>query len=243
MTNITLILRLLFAHFLGDFMFQTKTIVDDKNRKNWKSPWLFFHCFFYSLLVYAAVGVWRYFYLVIPFVFVTHFVIDGWKSTLEDKPQYFIADQVLHLLVLAGVFCLCGQEAGPFLRDILTKVWTSQAFLGVIGGFVMVTLPFGRLVGCLTKNFREKLDTLDFKGLPDAGLWIGCLERLLIYSFILADYPEAIALLVGAKSLFRFGDIKDSAKRAQTEYILVGTMLSFGLAMASGFAVKKLFLG
>ncbi|MEN6561886.1 MAG: hypothetical protein ABFD52_14040 [Acidobacteriota bacterium] len=40
------------------------------------------------------------------------------------------------------------------------------------------------------------------------------------------------------KSLFRFGEIKDPTNRKETEYILIGTLLSFGFALAAGMAVK-----
>lgn len=73
-----------------------------------------------------------------------------------------------------------------------------------------------------------------------AGFWIGCLERIFVYSFLLTGYTEAIALLVAAKSIFRFGEIKDPGKRKETEYILIGSLLSFGLAMVTGYIIRSL---
>ena len=66
---------------------------------------------------------------------------------------------------------------------------------------------------------------------------IGILERLLVFLFILLDRWEAIGLLIAAKSVFRFNDLKESNNRKWTEYILIGTLLSFGMAMAAGLAV------
>ena len=51
---------------------------------------------------------------------------------------------------------------------------------------------------------------------------------------------EGIALLLGLKSLFRFGEIKDPANRKEAEYILIGTLLSFGFALAVAMSVKVL---
>jgi hypothetical protein len=45
---------------------------------------------------------------------------------------------------------------------------------------------------------------------------------------------EAIGFLIAAKSVFRFGDLKDSRNRKLTEYILIGTLLSFGIAIVTG---------
>lgn len=38
----------------------------------------------------------------------------------------------------------------------------------------------------------------------------------------------------------RFGEIKDPGKRKEAEYILIGSLLSFGLAMATGYIIRSL---
>ncbi|TVR27761.1 MAG: DUF3307 domain-containing protein, partial [Balneolaceae bacterium] len=43
---------------------------------------------------------------------------------------------------------------------------------------------------------------------------------------------------LAAKSIFRFGDLTRSKDRKLTEYILVGTLLSFLIAIATGMAVS-----
>jgi hypothetical protein len=48
---------------------------------------------------------------------------------------------------------------------------------------------------------------------------------------------EAIGFLLAAKSVFRFGDLKESKDRKLTEYILIGTLLSFGVAILIGIIV------
>ncbi len=70
--------------------------------------------------------------------------------------------------------------------------------------------------------------------LENAGKYIGILERLFVYLFIISNHWEAIGFLLAAKSVFRFGDIKESRQRKMTEYILIGTLLSFGLAILVG---------
>lgn len=40
-----------------------------------------------------------------------------------------------------------------------------------------------------------------------------------------------------AKSVFRFSDLKEAKDRKLTEYILTGTLLSFGIAMFTGVLV------
>ena len=52
--------------------------------------------------------------------------------------------------------------------------------------------------------------------------------------FIVIGRWEVIGLLIAAKSVFRFNDLKERNNRKLTEYILIGTLVSFGLAILAG---------
>ncbi|MCL2133397.1 MAG: DUF3307 domain-containing protein, partial [Bacteroidales bacterium] len=75
------------------------------------------------------------------------------------------------------------------------------------------------------------------QGLEKAGRWIGYLERILILCFILLKYYEGIGFLLAAKSIFRFGELTKIQERAYTEYILIGTLLSFTIALFIGLII------
>jgi hypothetical protein len=57
---------------------------------------------------------------------------------------------------------------------------------------------------------------------------------------MLYDQWEVIGFLVAAKSVLRIGDVRDNKDKVVTEYILVGTMLSFGIAIVTGLSLKYL---
>lgn len=76
------------------------------------------------------------------------------------------------------------------------------------------------------------------EGLQDGGLWIGRLERCLTVSFVLTDHFEAIAALVVAKGVIRFAEIKEAGHRRVAEYIFIGSMASFGIALLLGWAAR-----
>ena len=80
--------------------------------------------------------------------------------------------------------------------------------------------------------------------LESAGKYIGILERLFVFGFILLNQWSAIGLLIAAKSVFRFGDLSRAKDRKLTEYILIGTLISFGLAIFIGpvyqYLIKQL---
>jgi len=61
-----------------------------------------------------------------------------------------------------------------------------------------------------------------------------------VLAFIFTGQYEGIGFLVAAKSIFRFGGISETDKRKESEYILIGSLLSFGLAIFIGILFKAL---
>ena len=62
------------------------------------------------------------------------------------------------------------------------------------------------------------------EGFNNAGFIIGVLERLLIFSLLLAQQYSAIGFVYTAKSVARYAEI--NSQRLEAEYYLIGTLLS-----------------
>ena len=88
-------------------------------------------------------------------------------------------------------------------------------------------------MGKILEGMSNQIET-DHKSLPNAGKYIGIIERLFVLIFIVIGRWEVIGLLIAAKSVFRFNDLKERNNRKLTEYILIGTLVSFGLAILAG---------
>ena len=67
---------------------------------------------------------------------------------------------------------------------------------------------------------------------------IGLMERGLIFAFLLIGQPEGVGLLIAAKSILRFGAVRDD--RALSEYVIIGTLASVGWALAAGYGTLAL---
>jgi uncharacterized membrane protein YidH (DUF202 family) len=100
--------------------------------------------------------------------------------------------------------------------------------------FVFLTAPAGILIGQLTKQWRDKLP--EAENLANAGKWIGIAERIIILVFVLYSQYSAIGLLVAAKGIIRFNE-KDR-KEIKTEYLVIGTLMSIGLVVVTGWLIK-----
>jgi hypothetical protein len=71
----------------------------------------------------------------------------------------------------------------------------------------------------------------------NAGRFIGILERILIFFFVLVSQYTAIAFIIAAKGFTRF---KDLDEREFAEYVLIGTLLSTTSAVLAALAVKTI---
>ena len=223
----------LLVHVLFDFYFQPSKWVESKTTEGFKSKYLYWHCFIYALAVSGTVFIltsvcWL---TIVAFVAVgiSHVITDGLKKKYKDAIAYFFIDQFLHLFVLGIiVWIVCTKQIIE-----VDKKWV--IFLIYVLGYLIALKPFG----LTAKNI---MDTFDFnpeeKGLKDGGLWIGYIERFLILTFVLMSYYEGIGFLLAAKSIFRFGELKNENEIKRTEYILIGTLLSFGLAVCVGMLMK-----
>lgn len=63
------------------------------------------------------------------------------------------------------------------------------------------------------------MDAFYTQSLPNAGQWIGYIERIMILTFVLVGSFEGVGFLLAAKSVFRFGEL-NKAKENRTTYNL-----------------------
>src|SRR5450432_170857 len=99
-TASTWLIKLILAHLLTDFMLQPKSWVNDRNEKHFASYKLYFHGCITALMAWLLMGLQYWVPAII--ILVTHILIDGWKSYQKKTVTYFLIDQLLHLLVIAG---------------------------------------------------------------------------------------------------------------------------------------------
>lgn len=239
-----LLVRLLLAHILADFYLQRdKWVCDRKNNPLGRG--LLIHSGIQALGTYVLAARWAHIW-ILPLVFVSHLAIDMAKDHAERTPcsgnrergwKLFLIDQTLHILVLAFVWVTLSPTVT--FAGTITGLFSLRTFI-ILTGYLLVTRPVGFLVGKTTERWRRDLNGSADNGLARAGTWIGILERGFIVTFVLLSHWEAIGFLVAAKSVFRFGELREGNARKMTEYMLIGTMLSFLMAILVGVVLMKL---
>lgn len=227
-----LFFKWLCAHLLGDFTFQTKKMVQHKRHYKARSGYLYLHVVIHAALIYLFTGWWTCWTLPLA-VGVSHYCIDLWKLYRKDSLAYFLIDQALHILVLGALWWYFQ----PLLRDELVSwvrtIVQTPAFWLVLSAYIFVIWPCALLLGYLTRRWRDMISNHG-GSMGEAGRWIGIFERLLVLTFILVGHYEGIGFLIAAKSILRFGEIKAADSRAETEYILIGTLMSFSASILTG---------
>ncbi len=230
-----LFVKLLLAHFIGDFLVQPTRWVIHKEANKAASKYLYFHIllhFTVTMLILWDLSAWKMALIIT----VSHYLIDVAK--LYVNPLFklssipFFIDQTLHILVL---YCCA------FYGDLWqhTTSLFEETDWALVTAIVFVSFPAAIVMGKLLEGMSSQIE-FDHKSLPNAGKYIGIIERLFVLVFIILGRWEAIGLLITAKSVFRFNDLKESNSRKLTEYILIGTLLSFGIAILTGIIYTKL---
>ncbi|MGL5888236.1 MAG: DUF3307 domain-containing protein [Bacteroidia bacterium] len=240
-------LQLIISHLLIDFVFQPKKWVDDKNQKTWKSVFLYIHTFLAAFTAWLLTG--RYSDFTVPIlIFISHTLIDWWKTTQKSTFTFFVIDQFLHLVILflCWIYLSFGWEGFSVsnISNDFIKISANKSILALAAGYIMVIWVARILIQEATKNWYAKIQSsLSDDSLENAGMWIGIFERTISFTLIILNQYEAIGLLIAAKSILRFREINGSNNnltRSQTEYVLIGTLLSFGIAILTGITVKLL---
>lgn len=216
---------LLLAHVLADFVFQTNWMVRHKRQVVGLAA--------HGAVVLAATvattgGIgWGVLWLT-----ALHLAIDAVKARTRVGLGPFLLDQAAHL---GTIVALAVWQPGLWAHGLWTGHDVLPPLMLITAGALLATRAGGFAVGLLMEPFAAKLpNKVSAESLPGAGRVIGQLERGLIFALVLLGQPEGVGLLIAAKSILRFGAIKDD--RALSEYVIIGTLASFGWALIAAYA-------
>lgn len=229
-----LFLILLMSHLVADFYLQTNSMCEDKDKNGFISPKLYLH------LIIVIVCSW----LVLPsvsfikgalFIGISHFMMDGIKHYINKCKWVFFADQLFHIAMLMLVSYFYKERAVELLGF---WGWNIRCVIYIVG-ILFICKPTNILIQNIFNVFDIHLNNSgnnQNQSLPQAGHIIGITERIMTYLFVILGQYEALGFLIAAKSILRFSDNDTS----RTEYVLVGTLLSFMIAIITAFGVSLL---
>ncbi len=229
-----LLIRLLLAHFLCDFILQPDRWIEYKNEIKLRSYKLYVHALIYGtaawLLVYDL-QFWKQALVLL----ISHLFIDMIKTLFQQestKRLWFFIDQLMHLSVIFAIALTAKRE-----NIDLTVLWNLKTMV-VLTMLIFITKPASVIIRTVISKWDFSKVTEEQVSLKNAGEYIGILERLLAFAFICLNQWQGVGFLITAKSVFRFGDIKNATDRKMTEYFIIGSFLSYGLAVLAGIITQ-----
>jgi hypothetical protein len=229
-----ILLKLFLAHLVGDFLLQPALWVKAKEEKKLAAWQLYVHSALHGLLVLLFLWNWQQWkYAVL--ITIVHFIIDSLKLILQNdrnRRLLFFIDQALHFIFIYLIWLWLEGRNFPIF------IFQNKRFLLFITSVIFLTIPVSFGVKIFISKWTPEPEGQDTASLQSAGKYIGFFERLLVFIFIIINQWAAVGFLLAAKSIFRFGDLREAKDRRLTEYVLIGTLLSFGVAIFMGLLFK-----
>lgn len=227
------------AHLVADFIAQPECISENKQAHLFRSP----HIYMHTLIVFISSALLTFtcdFVVYAAIIAVVHFGIDALKCVVgkrvgEKSCALFATDQILHFVViyLAVLLYHCYSGVVPEYLNLLTlHEWL------VAAGMLVCLKPANVLIQFCFYELQTNTtiaNSLKNENLQRAGHWIGSIERMLTFVLILLNQFTAIGFIIAAKSILRYRD----HEATKTEYVLIGTLLSLGIAFALGVGVSS----
>ncbi len=219
---------LLFAHVLADFLLQNNWLVAHKR----KPQVLLLHGLIVLVTLQLAIGsvtAWQVLVLAAIHVGIDAIKTFGFRGTTLWP---FLGDQGAHVVTL-------GITATLFPALWQDGIWANITWLPsvmvIFAGLILATRAGAFAIGLLMAPWANA----DLPpGLENGGTLIGVLERGLIFVLLLVGQPTGVGFLIAAKSVLRY-DTTSGDQRA-AEYVIIGTLASFGWALVCGYGTLVL---
>jgi hypothetical protein len=236
-------LCLITAQLAGDFLLQTAAMV--RNKKMFSV--LLGHAAILGAVSYVLCGLWSR-WEIPAVILISHAAIDYAKTRSgKNSPSAFLIDQGVHFAVIGLLTSYITGSGGD--ASYWTGVFGSwyPKSLVLISGATASVVAGGFLIGSAVRPIQEQLlahrkaTGMEITGFEAGGVLIGRLERGLILLLTLTGQPAGIGFLITAKSILRFGEAQDPGHRIEAEYIIIGTLMSFGWGILVAFATLYFF--
>lgn len=255
---INIFLRLFAAHLFADFFLQFDFINNGKYRHGIQGFWfLLLHGLIHAVVTYLFLAQWNNWFLPL-FIFITHTLTDYAKvlftNNFGNRPgksgvASFLFDQIIHVaFLILSVCCYCWLWNRAPVSDAFFATSCFNKYWLIAIAYMLVLKPSGIFVAMLTKRWQSAVRLSDSSqqntddSLAQAGAWIGYCERVIALSFIFMNCLQGIGFLLAAKSIFRFGDLREGRETKMTEYVLLGSLISMAIATIIGIATNEIII-
>lgn len=202
---------------------------------------MFLHIAIVFISSFILSGFWK----ISIIIAVLHWLLDSIKVEMQSRTSIksnvlFITDQLFHFLVIALVWFIHFGIFDKFLQTIAMPFFNYKWSL-ILLAYVWLYFPAGYLIKFATQSISHTTANSQNSGtvaedrIEHGGKLIGQFERVIILTLVLLNQYDAIGFLITRKSIIRFADHNSNLR---SEYVLVGTMMSYAFAILTGAFVN-----
>jgi hypothetical protein len=234
-----LLIRLLLAHIISDFVLQSDKMV---HSKKWFSKYMLLHIAIVFASTFILSGLWQ----ISIAIALLHWLIDSVKVEIQSrtiiKPNLlFATDQLIHFLIISAAW-FWYFDLFDKLFKMVSLPFLNYKFSMILLAYAWIYFPVGYLIKFATQSITHTTTTPPATAATEnkiehGGKLIGQFERIIILTLVLLNQYEAIGFLITGKSIIRFADHNSNLR---SEYVLVGTMMSYAIALLTGVFVNYL---
>ncbi|MDT0602338.1 DUF3307 domain-containing protein [Thalassotalea castellviae] len=242
-----LLLLLLTVHFIGDFYLQPTAWIERKSENHLKSIRLLSHILIHTILNTVVFLLTDYPLLpaiiAISFISLSHLITDLFKPHKKQNLSYFLIEQSIHLIIIILIWLYFSGFTVEQVATFTANLFSTQNMIIAIS-YLLACKPASVIISLALKKHTDSLikhSENQELGLVSAGAWIGYFERCLAISFIFMGQFAGIGFLVATKTIFRFGDLTKNKDMKLTEYMMLGTLLSYAIALFIGWNAQQLY--
>ena len=226
-----LFIKLLFVHFVADYLLQFGFLAEGKERHGLRSWHVWAHVALHGLIVHLVLQTWW----ITAVTLITHGLIDACKISFQGKAwkrAWFFGDQALHLAVIGIIWWLGRGDMYPQLPQWL------ESNLVLITALIVMTKPCKYMVGVyLTGWTGESMSgNAPFCG---KGPVMGMIERAVTLGLVVSGWwVVALGAGLAKTAALLIGPLRDDDQAGRT-FDLVGTLVSLGTAWAAAWLVLQ----
>lgn len=229
------LLSLFAAHLVADFLLQPDALIRNKKRP------AFFAAHIALVAATAALFLGGMHLRLLAALAVSHALADAIKTyACKDTLRAFLLDQIFHLAFIVALALRFPDVAASGIWPRVFERHTDDFYTVLaIASFFLVNVRVGAiLIAKICGPLLAEVGRGVVDGLGKGGLYIGMIERSIVFLLIGVGQPGGVGFLLAAKSILRFGDLREAHQIKATEYIIIGTLLSFGWALACAYAAE-----
>lgn len=217
----------------------------------------------YSSLYKSSKLNYIYYFQILFCIAFLHSIIDEIKTfMIKLKPSFensifiFITDQLIHIsIIVIFISDLNIKNISNLLISIISNYPYNIGMLDrwLIVGTIFLSCTWG--TGIFIRKYIQAINLKVYRklidkklvivksvketdiGSPNGGFTIGILERIFIILVMAIGQPSMVGFVLTAKSIARFKKMDDSNF---AEYFIIGTFISFILAISGGIIIKTL---